>query len=109
MDLTFKQIKAGQRVMLGRILEKHSYQGSDIIQLSDQKFYARKGGGEIPNVDRRPYVEVYQVEDTTCMLYLTNHSYSTIEPVNVPDDQIKALRAAAAQAAQADSGGAGNG
>ncbi len=95
MDYTFKQIKAGERVMLGRILEKHKYEGKEIIQLSNEKFYARKGGGELPNVERRPYVEMYKVEDTLCMLHLSNHTCTTLEPIEIPANKLAALREAA--------------
>lgn len=85
--------------MLGRILEKHKYEGKDVIQLSDQNFYMRKAGGELPNVERRPYVEVYKVEEQICMLYLANHSYTTIEPIQIPENKLAALREAANKAA----------
>ena len=100
MEYTFKQIKAGERIMLGRIMEAHNYDGKQVIQLSDKNFYARKGGGELPSVARRPYVEVYKVEDTMCMLHLSNHTCTTIEPISIPDQALAKLREAARAAAE---------
>jgi len=87
MNLTFKQIKCGEKLFQGRIVEKFDVEGKEGLKTSDASCFVRKGGSELPDVDRRPYVEIFKVEEETVLLYLANHTYSTISPIPTPQEK----------------------
>lgn len=87
--MTYKEIKCGQRLFNGRIQDNINWGKSSILKTSNGQFFRRTDSSELPRMDRNPYVEMFQVEDKTVVLFLTNNSYSVVEPTKVVESKIK--------------------
>lgn len=89
MNLTYRDIKNGERIFLGRILNNYKAGESDILKTTGDQYFRRKDKHDLPRLDRRPYIEMYKVKDKIVIVFLTNHTYTEVESTKVIESKIK--------------------
>lgn len=87
MSLTNNDFQNGQRLYRGKENENFYFDGRTILKLASGEFFVRTDHHTLSLVGFFPEVEVYRIKDKLVLLYLTNLSYTYIEPIKVMESK----------------------
>jgi hypothetical protein len=87
-SLTYNDLKNGDLLYRGQIRSKFYFQGTEVFKTETGRFYIRTDHHFLPSAGFFPEVEVYNIKDAKCLIFLTTHIYTFIEEIKVIESKI---------------------
>ncbi len=87
MSLTYDDFKSGQKLFRGKVSERFYFNGTEIFRLSSNEYFVRTDRHILQPVGFNPDIEVFRIQGRLVLVFLDNHYYTFIEPIEVIESQ----------------------